>query len=113
MKSMSAIVVSVLVAVMLTGCATKKFVRTEVGNVNSKVDTLGKSLEATQEQTTQRIAAVDTKAEAAGRSATAAKSAAGSCWRISRSCKRRSAPSRSSSTPMRKARGTSPARGSP
>jgi len=60
-------------------CATKKFVRTEVGNVNSKVDTLGGSLEETQERTRQneeRIGAVDTKAEAAGRAATEARSAA-------------------------------------
>jgi peptidoglycan-associated lipoprotein len=62
-------------------CATKKFVRTEVGNVNSKVDTLGGSLEETQERTRQneeRIGAVDTKAEAAGRSATEARAAADS-----------------------------------
>jgi outer membrane protein OmpA-like peptidoglycan-associated protein len=60
-------------------CATKKFVRTEVGNVNSKVDTLGGSLEETQERTRQneeRIGAVDSKAEAAGRSATDARAAA-------------------------------------
>ena len=31
-------------------CATKKFVRTEVGQVNEKVTTLGKSLEETQER---------------------------------------------------------------
>src|SRR5215203_2313156 len=60
-------------------CATKKFVRTEVGNVNSKVDTLGGSLEETQERTRQneeRIGSVDSKAEAAGRSATDARAAA-------------------------------------
>jgi len=54
-------------------------VRTEVGNVNSKVDTLSGSLEETQEQTRQngqRIGAVDTKAEAAGRSAAEARAAA-------------------------------------
>ena len=75
-KSLFVAFVLALAVATAPACATKKFVRTEVGNVNSKVDTLGKSLEATQEQTTQRIAAVDTKAEAAGRSATAAKSAA-------------------------------------
>ena len=32
-------------------CATKKFVRTEVGNVNSKVDTLSGTVEETQERT--------------------------------------------------------------
>ena len=60
-------------------CATKKYVRTEVGSVNSKVDTLSASLETTQERTRQnetRIAAVDAKAEAAGRSASEAGAAA-------------------------------------
>jgi outer membrane protein OmpA-like peptidoglycan-associated protein len=60
-------------------CATKKFVRTEVGNVNAKVDSLGKSLEETQERTRrneERIGAVDQKAEAAGKSAADARSAA-------------------------------------
>jgi uncharacterized coiled-coil DUF342 family protein len=58
---------------------TKKFVRTEVGNVNTKVDTLSGSLEETQERTRkneERIGAVDTKAEAAGRSAQEARGAA-------------------------------------
>ncbi|HKT79865.1 MAG TPA: hypothetical protein VJP86_06565 [Vicinamibacterales bacterium] len=32
-------------------CATKKYVRTEVGNVNSKVDTLAGTVEETQERT--------------------------------------------------------------
>ena len=30
-----------------TACATKKFVRTSVGQVNDKVDSLGRSLEET------------------------------------------------------------------
>ena len=34
-------------------CATKKFVRTEVGQVNDKVTTLGSSLEQTQERVRQ------------------------------------------------------------
>ena len=58
--------------VVAPACATKKFVRTEVGSVNSKVDTLSTSVETTQERTRQnetRIGAVDAKAEAAGRSA--------------------------------------------
>ena len=75
-KSLFVAFVLALAVATAPACATKKFVRTEVGNVNSKVDTLGKSLEATQAQTSQRIAAVDTKAEAAGRSATEAKTAA-------------------------------------
>jgi outer membrane protein OmpA-like peptidoglycan-associated protein len=60
-------------------CATKKYVRTEVGNVNSKVDTLTGTVEETQERTRkneERIGAVDQKAEAAGRSATDARAAA-------------------------------------
>ena len=60
-------------------CATKKYVRTEVGNVNSKVDTLAGTVEETQERTRkneERIGAVDTKAEEAGRSATSARAAA-------------------------------------
>jgi len=60
-------------------CASKKFVRTEVGNVNTKVDTLSGSLEETQERTRkneERIGTVDQKAEAAGRSAQEARGAA-------------------------------------
>ena len=34
-----------------TACATKKFVRTNVGEVNDKVDTLSKSVEENQERT--------------------------------------------------------------
>ena len=53
-------------------CATKKFVRTEVGQVNEKVTTLGKSLEETQERVRvaeQKIGEVDTKAAQAGQAA--------------------------------------------
>jgi peptidoglycan-associated lipoprotein len=76
-----------------TACATKKFVRTEVGEVNQKVDTLSKGLEETQERTRvneAKIAEVDqkavtadgkavqadSKATAAGQRADAAKTAA-------------------------------------
>jgi peptidoglycan-associated lipoprotein len=69
-----------------TACATKKFVRGEVGQVNDKVDTLSKSLEETQERTRanearigevdQKAAAADQKAQAAGTRAEAANSAA-------------------------------------
>jgi outer membrane protein OmpA-like peptidoglycan-associated protein len=54
---------AVIVAVA-PACATKKFVRTEVGGVNTKVDTL--------------TGTVDQKAEAAGKSAAAAQTAADS-----------------------------------
>jgi outer membrane protein OmpA-like peptidoglycan-associated protein len=60
-----------------TACATKGFVKTQVGGVNNKVDTLSQSLEATQERTRQnevKIAEVDERAQA---SAGAAKAAAG------------------------------------
>ena len=60
-------------------CATKKFVRTEVGQVNDKVSTLGTSLEQTQERVRQaegRITEVDSKAAAAQSSATQAQQSA-------------------------------------
>jgi outer membrane protein OmpA-like peptidoglycan-associated protein len=68
-----------LTVAVAPACATKKFVRTEVGNVNGKVDTLAGTVEETQERTRkneERIGAVDQKAEAAGRSATEARAAA-------------------------------------
>ncbi len=60
-------------------CATKKFVRTSVGEVNDKVTSQGKTLEETQERVRQaegRITEVDAKAAAAGDSATKANTAA-------------------------------------
>jgi len=63
-----------------TACATKKFVRTSVGEVNDKVDSVGKSLEETQERTRQnegKIASVDQKADRATQSAQQANAAAG------------------------------------
>lgn len=73
------VVLAVTVAAMSlagsTACATKKFVRTNVGEVNTKVDTLSTSLEETQERTRKnegRITEVDQKAEAAGQRADAA-----------------------------------------
>ena len=65
---MKKVVVAVpLLALVLgstTACATKKFVRGEVGQVNNKVDTLSRSLEETQERTKAneaRIGEVDQK----------------------------------------------------
>src|SRR4051812_4162306 len=55
-----------------TACATKKFVRTNVGEGNDKVDSLGRSVEETQERTRQnegRIGEVDQKAQAADQKA--------------------------------------------
>ena len=74
-----AVSVLALTVAVAPACATKKFVRGEVGNVNTKVDTLTGTVEETQERTRrneERIGAVDEKAEAAGRSATSARAAA-------------------------------------
>jgi peptidoglycan-associated lipoprotein len=66
-----------------TACATKKFVRQNVGEVNEKVDTLSKSVEETQERTRAnetRIGEVDQRAQAgisaAGKRADEARAAA-------------------------------------
>jgi outer membrane protein OmpA-like peptidoglycan-associated protein len=61
------------------GCATKGYVRTQVGQVSEKVDTLGQSLEETQKRTQAnetRIGEVDSKAGAAGSAADKAGTAA-------------------------------------
>ena len=58
-----------------TACATKKFVKGQVGEVNGKVEGLSRSVEETQERTRAnegRIGEVDQKAQAAGKSAQAA-----------------------------------------
>jgi len=78
-KNLFTVSMLALTVAVAPACATKKFVRTEVGGVNSKVDTLSGTLEETQERTRQnegRIGEVDKKADAAGRSATEAKTAA-------------------------------------
>jgi outer membrane protein OmpA-like peptidoglycan-associated protein len=78
-KFFIAVPLTVLVLGGTTACATKKFVRTSVGDVNTKVDSLGRSVEETQERTRQneaRITEVDSKAQAAGQSAQQANQAA-------------------------------------
>ena len=78
-KSLVAVSMLALTVAVAPACATKKFVRTEVGGVNQKVDTLTGTVEETQERTRQnaeRIGVVDQKAEAAGKSAAAAQTAA-------------------------------------
>jgi len=78
-KSLITLTVFAMAAAGSTACATKGYVRTQVGQVSSKVDTLTTSLEETQERTKQnetKIAAVDTKAGAAGVAADSAGSAA-------------------------------------
>ena len=62
-----------------TACASKKFVRTSVGEVNDKVDAVGRSVEETQERTRKnegRISEVDQKADAAHQAARQANDAA-------------------------------------
>jgi outer membrane protein OmpA-like peptidoglycan-associated protein len=79
MRKLAIVVPVVLLAAGTTGCATKKFVRGEVGQVNTKVDGLSTQLEETQERTRkneQRIGEVDQKADAAGKSAGEARTAA-------------------------------------
>jgi len=78
-NSLIAASILVVTVAMAPACATKKYVRTEVGTVNSKVDTLGGTLEQTQgriQQDEARIGQVDQKAEAAGQSAQAAQNSA-------------------------------------
>jgi peptidoglycan-associated lipoprotein len=80
-KSLLTASVLALSVAVAPACATKKFVRGQVGEVNTKVDTLSGTLEETQERTRkneERIGQVDTKAEAAGKSAADARSAADS-----------------------------------
>jgi outer membrane protein OmpA-like peptidoglycan-associated protein len=76
-----AIPVAVLAVGGSTACATKKFVRTSVGEVNDKVDSVGRSLEETQERTRQneaKITEVDQKAQAAAQAADQKATTAGS-----------------------------------
>ena len=90
MKKLLMMVPVVALAAGTTGCATKKFVRTEVGAVNEKVTTLTSRVEenetrikANETKITevdtkydQRVGQVDQKATAAGQSATQAAQAA-------------------------------------
>ena len=78
-KLFMAVPVTLLVVGGTTACATKKFVRTSVGEVNGKVDSLGRSVEETQERTRRnegKITEVDQKAQAADQKAQAASAAA-------------------------------------
>jgi peptidoglycan-associated lipoprotein len=78
-KFFVAIPITVLFIGGSTACATKKFVRTSVGEVNEKVDSQGRAIEETQERTRRnegRISEVDQKAQAATQRAQAANDAA-------------------------------------
>jgi peptidoglycan-associated lipoprotein len=78
-KFLVAIPIAVMAIGGSTACATKKFVRTSVGEVNDKVDSMGRSLEQTQERqrvAEGRITEVDSKASAAAQAAQAAQNSA-------------------------------------
>jgi outer membrane protein OmpA-like peptidoglycan-associated protein len=78
-KFFVAIPITVLCIGASTACATKKFVRSSVGEVNEKVDSQGRAIEETQERTRKnegRISEVDQKAQAAAQRAQAANDAA-------------------------------------
>ena len=78
-KFLVAVPIAVLAIGGSTACATKNFVRTNIGEVNDKVDSMGRSIEETQERTRKnegRIGEVDQKAQAAANSAAAANDAA-------------------------------------
>ena len=80
MRNLVAVPIVALAIAGSTACASKKFVRTSVGEVNDKVDSLGRSVEETQQRTRQnegRIQEVDQRAQAAGQAAQQANTAAG------------------------------------
>ncbi|HET8645071.1 MAG TPA: OmpA family protein [Vicinamibacteria bacterium] len=57
---MRSIILPLLVgSVALSGCATKKYVAREVGEVNTKVDTLSAEVEKTQERTSRNEVRID------------------------------------------------------
>ena len=68
-RTVTTLAIGVVVVAGTTGCATKKFVHTQVDAVEQRVETLSQSLEATQEATRQngvRITQVDAKTEQVG-----------------------------------------------
>jgi len=74
-----ALVVGLAIVASTTACATKKFVRTQVDEVGTRVEGLSQSLEQTQQQTKEnstRIGQVDAKADQVGIWAKDAQSAA-------------------------------------
>jgi outer membrane protein OmpA-like peptidoglycan-associated protein len=79
MKKLVLAVPIVVLALGSTACATKKFVRGSVGEVNDKVEGLSRSVEENQERTRAnegRISEVDQRAQAAQARADEARSAA-------------------------------------
>ncbi len=79
MRSFLVAVPIAAMAISGAGCATKKFVRTSVGEVNDKIEATNRSLEETQERTRRnegRITEVDQKAGEAAQAAQVAHTAA-------------------------------------
>ena len=79
LSKVSVVTFAVLVVAGSTACATKGYVRTNVKDVNDKVDTLGQTVEQTQERTRKNegaIGEVDLKTQAAQSSADQARQAA-------------------------------------
>ena len=79
MRKFLVVPMAVLAIAGSAACATKKFVRTSVGEVNDKIEATNKSLEETQERTRRneaRIVEVDQKAGAAAQAAQVAHNAA-------------------------------------
>jgi outer membrane protein OmpA-like peptidoglycan-associated protein len=73
------VVVACVIGVCGSGCASKRFVRDSVAEVNKKVEAVAQSLEATQEQTREnaaRISQVDQKTTQVGAAAQSAQSSA-------------------------------------
>jgi len=74
-RFMTAVAISAVALGGSSACATKKMVKQRVGEVDSKVDTLSKSVEETQERTRAnegRIGEVDQKVQKADQRAAAA-----------------------------------------
>jgi len=74
-RFVSALAISAVALGGTSACATKKMVKQRVGEVNEKVDTLGRSVEENQQRTKAnegRIGEVDQKAQAAAQRAQAA-----------------------------------------
>jgi outer membrane protein OmpA-like peptidoglycan-associated protein len=69
---MRTLAVGAVVALGASGCATKKYVQREVGDVNQKADNLSSEMEKTQQRVSQnetRIGEVDREAQAGKQSA--------------------------------------------
>lgn len=86
-KFLLALAVLALVLVSSTSCATRKFLRTNIGEVSDKVDSLSTSLEQTQERVQKneaQIREVDQEAEAAQKAAQQAQEAAAAAAKLAK-----------------------------